>query len=417
MSPTNPRGQFPAEDEPFELLDFLGSGAFAQTWRARVVDPELAEEYGVSEVALKIPLNRQKQRSLRDEIELNAGLYARLSRIASPNLVRYLGFEAFQAKIVMAMEFVPGQTLRRRVGKIPGPTRRNKPMGVDEAVRMTVGILTGLDLIHREHILHRDIKPENILLDGDTPKIADLGISRMLASDELASTTAGTIYYMSPEILGEGASYPSDIWSVGVTLYEMLTGGLPFGDGTTPVGTLFDLIRSGAPTPPHDLCSDVPAQLDRIVLRALEKDPRERFQAAAAMLQALQELERPADDLVDEQIAQVRAMIESGGAPQAILDRLREVIEEFPESPKGYQLLGQFHNRCNSYADAVKAFQAGIKRNPKDAMLHWDLALAYQKQPGNAAKARDALHRAIELGLDESLQRHAVRLLRVLEAE
>ena len=68
MSPSDPRGQYPAEDEPFELLELLGVGAFAQTWRARVVDPELAEEYGVSEVALKMPLNHQKQKSLKDEI-------------------------------------------------------------------------------------------------------------------------------------------------------------------------------------------------------------------------------------------------------------------------------------------------------------------------------------------------------------
>ena len=118
-------------------------------------------------------------------------------------------------------------------------------------------------MIHHEHVFHRDIKPENILLEGDTPKIADLGIARMLDANELASTGIGSLPYMSPEILGkEGASFPSDLWSLGVTLYEMVTGRLPF-DGT--LGELADMIRRTEPLAACKVCPDVPAGLSEII--------------------------------------------------------------------------------------------------------------------------------------------------------
>jgi serine/threonine-protein kinase len=404
----------PDEAPLFELVQLLGVGGFAQTWLARVADPELAEEYETTEVALKMPLNRQKERILRKEIELNAGLYVRLKRIGSPYLVRYLGFEIFRGSLVMVMEFVPGNTLRKRMANIPAPGRRNKPMPVDEAVQLVSGILQGLELIHQEHILHRDIKPENILMSGDVPKIADLGISRMLGSGELASTTTGTIYYMSPEILDGTASYPSDIWSVGVTLYEMVTGRLPFGDNQTPQGTLTDLIRRSEAVPPADLNPDVPSTLNDVILGALDKDPGRR-PTAAAMRQQLSGLGDSAGGRVEAELAAVRAMIDASAAPREIETRLQAIIDKYPDVASGYQLLGEYRGRNARPADAIKALELGIKRCPGEAMLHWDLALAYQTDR-KPVKAREALKKAMDLGLDESLRRYASRLLKVLEA-
>src|SRR5262249_26836995 len=199
-------------------------GGLGGSWRGRVLDPGRIEDYGATEVALKIPLDKDKERVLEKELELNAVLHARLRGIRSPNIVRYLGVTTFQGRLVMVMEFIHGGSLRDVLRK--APSRR---LSVAEAVRITKGILAGLALIHAEHVFHRDLKPDNILMDQETPKLSDLGLSRLLDSNELAHTTSGTLYYMSPELLGEeGASLNSDIWSVGVTLYEMLTGRLPF---------------------------------------------------------------------------------------------------------------------------------------------------------------------------------------------
>lgn len=406
--------EFPV-DEPFRLIRLLGSGGFAHTYLARVVDQALVREFGREEVALKIPLDRRKQLALKREIEINAPFHLRLKQIGSRNLVSYLGFDVFRGQIVMVMEYVTGGSLRQRIGDIPRQAGApNPPVPVDEAVEIAMGILTGLSVIHQAKILHRDMKPENILLDDRTPKIADFGISRILSSNELASTTTGTVPYMSPELLdGRGCSYPTDVWSVGVTVYEMLVGRLPFGSCDTAYGALLDLIRDADPTPPSRL-ADVPVGVERVVLRALEKDPSRRYANASEMLQALAQFQQRSDEPSGEEIARVRAMLESGGGLDAVEAELRALVDRFPDSARGYQLLGELHNRRQAYSEAIKAFQAGIERDPDDGLLHWSLALAYQKR-GRRTEAGDALERAIEAGLEESLKRHAMRLLRLLK--
>jgi serine/threonine protein kinase len=191
---------------------------------------QLREDFGADIVALKIP-HKDKERALRREVEMQAVLHLRLKDIQAVNIVRYLGFAVFRGKMVMAMEFVEHGSLRDKLGKIG----LQKRLPIEEALKIAEGALKGLAAIHQEHVFHRDIKPENILMSGHPPKVTDFGISRMLDANELASTTSGTIFYMSPEILGpEGASFTSDIWSVGATLYEMVTGKLPFWGLDTP---------------------------------------------------------------------------------------------------------------------------------------------------------------------------------------
>ena len=409
-------GGYGPQDEVFELLRSLGAGGFAHTYLARVVSPDLVEEYGRAEVALKIPLDRKKQRVLRQELELNAVLHLHLRKIAAPNLVRYLGFEVFRGQIVMVMEYIAGGNLRKRIGSMPErDAPASVPMPTDEAVRIAEGVLSGLHVIHQERVFHRDIKPENILMDGDVPKIADLGISRMLGSDELASTTTGTLYYMSPEILGgQGASYPSDLWAVGVVLYEMVAGRRPFGYKGIAPGLLVDLIRSEDPIPPSEI-NRLPEELERIILKALEKDLRRRFTSATEMLQALERFRQGRGDGVEKDIADVRAMMGAGEVPDVLERKALEIVEHFPQTSKSYQFLGEFYNRCQRYSDAVAAFRKGIRQNPSDALLRWNLALAYQKQ-GRHRQAIAELRKAVDIGLEGSLRRHATRLLRLLEA-
>jgi len=399
-----------ASDEPFELIEHLGTGGFAHTYKARVLDEDLREDFGAEEVALKIPLNRKKERVLRRELEMNASLHLRLKDLQSLNLVRYLGFAVFRGQIVMAMEYVGQGSLRRVLGEIG----RQKRLPIEEAVRIAEGVLSGLTVIHREHVFHRDIKPENLLMDGRTPKIADLGISRMLESNELASTTTGTIYYMSPEILSEeGASFTSDIWSLGVTLYEMLTGKLPFGGPGTPIGTMTDLIRRAHEVAACEVCSDVPTALSDIIACALHKRPAERYASAEEMGEALRRFREKSENRLEKEMAAIRASM--GGAEQAsdMEAKLRGLVAKYPRDPRVYQYLGEFYNRCERHAEAIAAFKKGIEFNASNALLHWDLALAYQRV-GQRADAACSLEKAMSLGLDASLQRHAATLLKVL---
>lgn len=395
--------------EPFELLELLGMGGFAQTYKAQVLDQVLAEDFGAEEVALKIPMSRQKERVLKHELELNAGLYLRIKGMGPSNLVRYLGFAVFRNQIVMAMEYVSGGNLRDLMGSVERPKR----LPVEEAVQITQGVLDGLGVIHREHLFHRDIKPENILMAGGTPKIADLGLSRILDANELVSSNRCTLYYGSPELLSEeGASFPSDIWSLGVMLYEMVTGRLPFGTFATPIRPMVELICSGEHTPACEVQEEVPKPLSDIVDRALSVDPAGRFASPAEMHDALSGLGRELQDEVEQELVALR---QTGPADRgrAAEIKLKELMARHPNDPRPYQHLGEHYNLCQRYHEAIAVFQKGLELDPDSVLLHWDLALAYQRV-GRRAKAARHLKNVVDSAPDASLRRHAETLLRAL---
>jgi len=334
-------------------------------------------------------------------------LHLRLKPLRSANLVRYLGVEIFRGQLVMAMEYVPNGSLRKKLG----PLGNQKRIPYAEATEIAEGTLNGLATIHQERIFHRDIKPDNILMDGRTPKVADLGISRMLEANELAITTTGTLVYMSPEILGaEGADFRSDLWSVGVTLYEMVTGQLPFGNKLTPYGTMSDLIRGSEPRAVHELVTGVPKGLSDIIRKALRKDPEQRFRTAEEMRDALKRIRTSPDDLIEKDIATIRSL---PGLPSADLESgLKDLVSRYPNSPKVYQELGEFYNGCQRYSDAVPIFKRGIESNSTHAQLRLDLALAY-KGLGQNTEFTACLKTAVEL--DNSLKRFADVLLSTVE--
>ena len=399
-----------ASDEPFELLELLGSGGFAHTYRAKVLDRDLVQDFGAEIVALKIPLNKKKGLVLKRELVINATLHLHLKNLQSINLVRYLGFTVFQNQIVMAMEYVKNGSLRNRLGDIG----RQKRLPVDEAVRIAQEVLKGLMVIHQEHVFHRDIKPENILMDGNTAKIADLGIARMLESNELASTTTGTIYYMSPELLSEqGAAFTSDIWSLAITLYEMVTGRLPFGEPDTPIGKMVDLIRCAKPVPAGEVCPEVPVSLSNIIDRGLSKNPADRYASAEEMYEALKHYKQEPDGEIEKELAPIRELMSGTGEMGVIEERLQAIVRKFPRNAKAYQYLGELYNRCQRYAEAIAAFKKGLEFDANNALLYWDLALASQGT-GQLAEAARNLKKAESLNLDASLRRILPTLLKAL---
>jgi len=214
------------------------------------------------------------------------------SRMANPAIVRvYDAGEDSETDAAgsphpipfIIMELVHGKLLKDIIAEGPVPT--------DDAIRYVDGILEALEYSHRAGVVHRDIKPGNVMV---TPtgqvKVMDFGIARAVSesSSTVAETTAiiGTVSYFSPEqAKGEAVDARADLYSTGVVLYELLTGRPPFR-GDTPVAVAYQHV-SETPTPPSEVNADVPRALDPVVLRALAKDPFQRFQDAAQFRETL----------------------------------------------------------------------------------------------------------------------------------
>jgi dienelactone hydrolase len=192
-----------------------------------------------------------------------------------PNIATVYEVGEWNGQLFIAMPYYEGETLRQRI--------EQGPLAADDAARITGQIAAGLAAAHRAGIVHRDLKPANVMLTRDGQvKIVDLGLAKVFSDTEAtvtrmtgAGATVGTIAYMAPEqATGHDVDARADIWALGVTLYEMLTGRLPFPGETAPAVLL--AVASQAPTPIRDLRHDVPEPLTRIVHRALEKDSTRR---------------------------------------------------------------------------------------------------------------------------------------------
>jgi beta-lactam-binding protein with PASTA domain len=178
---------------------------------------------------------------------------------------------------------VSGRTLKQLI-------QEEGPVPIAEAVRIAAQILEALGHAHRQKIIHRDVKPHNVLIARDgSVKVADFGIARATTTDTVTHTGSimGSAHYFSPEQAnGYPADEKSDLYSVGVVLYEMVTGRVPF-QGESPITVAIKHIRD-AVTPPSALNPEIPVELDEIIIKAMAKEPSERFADAAAMRQALE---------------------------------------------------------------------------------------------------------------------------------
>ncbi|MGH9831102.1 MAG: protein kinase domain-containing protein, partial [Blastocatellia bacterium] len=199
-----------------------------------------------------------------------------------PNIATLFNFFRQGDDYYMVMEFVRGETLDamiRRCGALPS----------DFAVPVFYQALDGIDHAHRMGIVHRDIKPANIMLSqSGLTKVMDFGIARMLGSARLTrqGSVVGTIEYMSPEqIQGSDSDSRSDIYSLGIVLYEMLTGRVPFSSSSEY--KLMKLQIESAPAPPRTFSSVTPPHIENAILRALAKNPNDRFQTVADFRDAL----------------------------------------------------------------------------------------------------------------------------------
>src|ERR687887_1576862 len=255
-------------DNRYRVVRKLGTGGMANVYLPE--DQELGRRVAIKMLDDRHSQDEQFVERFRREAKNAAGL-------SHPNIVSIYDRGEAEGTYYIAMEYLDGRTLKELI-----VTRGSTPIPI--AIDYTRQILAALGFAHRNGIVHRDIKPHNVVVDPDGRlKVTDFGIARSGASQMTeVGSIIGTAQYLSPEqARGSPVDQTSDLYAVGVVLYEMLTGQVPF-TGDTPLEIAMKHL-SEVPTPPSELRPEVPHDLDLIVLRALAKDQAERYESAEEM--------------------------------------------------------------------------------------------------------------------------------------
>jgi serine/threonine protein kinase len=261
---------------PYMLLRELGRGGFGIVWLA-----ERRSSLAAPQVALKVPLDADAD---LEALIREARLWIQAS--GHPNVLPVIEAEVYDGTVVIVSEYAAGGSLSAWLKQ---QSRGIPPL--EKSLEITRGILAGLNHLHSQRIVHRDLKPSNILLQGEIPRLTDFGLARVLGTTRHSHGTAGTPAYMAPEAWDGHRSEQSDLWSVGVIVYQMLAGQLPFPQ--TDQASLFRAITTCEPDP---LPPAVPAVLTRVIRRSLEKRPEMRYESAADMLSDLGSGHKPSEE-------------------------------------------------------------------------------------------------------------------------
>ncbi len=257
----------------YEILEQLGSGGMGKVYR--VYDRKLGEELALKLIRPEIAANRKNIERFKTELKV-------ARKIAHTHVCRMYDLGEENGLYYIAMEYVPGEDLKSFI-------RRSGHLTVGKAVSIARQVCQGLAEAHRFGVVHRDLKPSNIMIDREgNARIMDFGIARTFESKEITGLgiLIGTPEYMSPEqAQGQKVDQRTDLYALGIILYEMITGQVPFEDEIT-----LNILRKHEieqPRPPKDLNFEIPDSLNLLVLKCLEKPVERRYQNAADLLRDL----------------------------------------------------------------------------------------------------------------------------------
>ena len=271
-APTLSTASLSALSQRYDILGEAGHGNMGNVYKAR--DRETGETVALKLIKPEIASDQDMMERFKNEL-----LFAR--KITHKNVCRVYEFNRIGGLACTSMEYVEGESLRSVLNRFGGLPMR-------KAVDIASQICSGLKEAHAQGIVHRDLKPENVMIDAQgNVKIMDFGIARsMEAGTRLTGSMVGTPAYMAPEqVAGKPVDYRTDIYSLGLMLYEMFTGAQAFRADTAVAVALKQMRES--PVPPHEVDPSVPVGIERLILKCLEKDPARRFQSIAELEQGL----------------------------------------------------------------------------------------------------------------------------------
>mgnify|MGYP002623321417 CR=1 FL=1 len=270
-------------EDRYEVLEKIGTGGMSEVFKAR--DKKLNRLVAMKFLKPEFCEDKNFVGNFKVEAQSAAALL-------HPNVVNVYDVNETNGTYYIVMEYVDGTTLKKYIdvnGKLP----------VKEATSIAINVVQGMEAAHNAGIVHRDIKPQNVLISRDGKiKVTDFGIARTTTANTISSDVLGSAQYISPEqARGDVVDARSDIYSFGISFYEMLTGQLPF-DGDSPVTVALKHIQDQVP-PVSDIVKDVPKSLVKIVEKCTQKRPEKRYQKASYLLEDLKKsLMNPNDDFV-----------------------------------------------------------------------------------------------------------------------
>lgn len=246
----------------FTILSLLGEGGMGEVYLAS--DQKTSQQVAIKILARQLSTNPESLERFRREAET-------LRQLDHPNIVKFIDAFSHEGQYVIVMEYVPGGSLHELIKKGPLP--------IERAHRIALELCDALIRSHHLNIIHRDLKPENVLLNADgKPKLADFGVARLEEGTRMTrtGTQVGTPYYMAPEAWGgKPLDAQADIWSLGIMLFEMLAGRVPF-NGDTPLAVMSQVSTAELPNL-RKLRSDTPSGLVNIIKRMLARDKKRRY--------------------------------------------------------------------------------------------------------------------------------------------
>jgi serine/threonine protein kinase len=273
----------------YEVGELVGQGGMAQVYKGhhlalrRNVAIKLIHSYLVSGDGFIQRFQREAQL---------------VAALRHPNIVQVYDFDVQEHVYYMVMEYIDGQTLAARLQYLRD---QNKLMSLSQATDLLVSLCGALDYAHAQGMVHRDVKPGNVMFTGKgQPVLTDFGLAKIVAGSTNSSSglVVGTPMYMSPEqAYGESGDARSDIYALGVTLFELATGRAPF-QGDTPLSIALKQVNEPLPSPRH-INPRVPEQIEHIIFVATEKKPENRYQSCAEMATDLQNVRSSLPDLPD----------------------------------------------------------------------------------------------------------------------
>lgn len=294
--------------ERYEIISKIGAGGMSDVYKAK--DHRLDRFVAVKVLKSEYSEDRNFVAKFRTEAQSAAALI-------HPNIVNVYDVGQQDGLYYIVMELVEGITLKHYIEK-------KLRLSVKEAVSITIQVSMGLESAHLNHVIHRDVKPQNIIISKEGKvKVTDFGIARAATSDTITSNVMGSVHYTSPEQARGGYSdEKSDIYSLGIVLFEMVTGRVPF-DGETTVSIAIKQIQEPMPDP-RDYVDDIPLSVQQIIYKCTEKNPDRRY---STMVELIADLKKSLTNPDDNFVRRIGNEDIAGGATKLVTDNEREDIK------------------------------------------------------------------------------------------